>query len=320
MKVLIFGGAGFVGSNLVRRCLGDPRNDITVVDSLTPQLHSTTESLLDIQDQIQFIRGDICDDFLVEELVRDQDVIFNCAAQTSHPRSLEEPLFDAEINCIGNLKLLEAVRQYNPRAVVVYPSCSTIIGRAQRPVVDETHGERPLDIYSANKSVAEKYYQIYCTAHDVRTVVLRFANLYGPYGKGFPEFGFVNYFIYLAAEGRDITVYGDGHQTRNVMYIADAVEILYRSAFNRDLYGKLLFATHDEHLSVMQIAQKICTAFGQSQVVQVPWPDMRKRIEIDGVRISSQQLRQLTGWYPRFTFDEGIVQTRTILEKARQFA
>lgn len=318
MKILIFGGAGFVGSNLVRRCLADPINDITVVDSLAPQLKSTTDSLFDILDEIRFICGDICDDLLLEELVRDHDIIFNCAAQTSHPRSLEDPLFDAEINCIGNLKLLEAVRQYNPRAVVVYPSCSTIIGKAQRPIVDETHGERPLDIYSANKSVAEKYYHIYHTAHDVRTVILRFANLYGPYGKGFPEFGFLNYFIHLASEGQDITVYGDGHQTRNVMYIADAVEILYQSAFNPAIYGKVLFAAHDEHLSVMDIAKKICATFGQSEVVQVPWPDMRKRIEVDGVRISSQQLRQLTGWYPRFTFDEGIAQTRMIIERTRQ--
>ena len=157
-RVLIIGGAGFLGSNLVRACLKDSDTKVTVLDSLDPHFLSTRESLCDVEDSIRFIQGDLLNEALLSELVKGQDVIFNCAAQTSHPLSIREPLLDVQINCIGNLKLLEAVRRFNPEAKVIYPSSSTVIGKALLETVDEDHWERPLEIYSANKSAAEKYY------------------------------------------------------------------------------------------------------------------------------------------------------------------
>src|SRR6185436_6662376 len=191
--------------------------------------------LSDVWDRIEFVRGSMGDEPLIADAVQGQDVIFNCAAQTSHPLSLQDPLFDAEINCLGNLRLLEAVRLLNRNAVVVYTSSSTVIGKATEAVVDETHGEKPLDIYSANKGVAEKYYRIYNRVHDLKTVVLRFANLYGPYGKGSPDFGFVNYFIDLALRDEEIRIFGSGEQTRNVLYAEDAADALYVAAISPEL-------------------------------------------------------------------------------------
>ncbi|MCA9399398.1 MAG: NAD-dependent epimerase/dehydratase family protein, partial [Candidatus Omnitrophica bacterium] len=206
MNILILGGAGFLGCNLVRRCLKDEGNTIRVVDALDPRLKSTTDNLAEVMGRIDFIQGSLCDRALMDKVVADADVIFNCAAQTSHPLSLSDPFFDVEMNCVGNLHLLESVKEKNRTAKVIYTSSSTIIGKALNEVVDETHGEAPLDIYSANKGVAEKYYRIYHTLYDMKTLSLRFANLYGPYGKGYPEFGFINYFIELARRNQDITI------------------------------------------------------------------------------------------------------------------
>ena len=318
MRILVLGGAGFVGANLVRHCLAAGNNRVTVVDSLDPRIGSTKDGLAEVLDSIDFLQGDIRDTQLIRESVKGQDVIFNCAAQTSHTQSLADPVFDAEVNCIGNLSLLEAVRLENAEAVVVYPSTSTVVGRATKEVIDEDHLERPLDIYSAHKSVAEKHYQIYSNVHSLKTVVLRFANLYGPYGKPLPEFGFLNYFIDLANNRQDITVYGEGGQTRNVMFVGDAVDIMYRSATDKNLLGGVYFATHDEHLTVSEIAHKIVGVFGRGQVVTTEWPDVRKRIEVDSVRFSSDQLRGLTGWRPRFSFEEGLTQCKDIMEGVGQ--
>lgn len=315
MNILVLGGAGFLGANLVRRCLAEPGANVLVVDSLDPHLRSSTQNLRDVWPQLTFVRGDMRDEHLLASVVQGKDVIFNCAAQTSHPLSIQYPLLDADINCLGNLKLLESVRLLNPSAVVVYTSSSTVIGKADEAVVDETHGERPLEIYSANKGVAEKYYRIYHTLHGLKTVVLRFANLYGPYGKGYSEFGFINYFIHLAWLDDEIKIFGTGNQERNVMYVDDATEILWQAAHDSRLIGETFFATSEEHLSVAEIARKTVDGLARGRVTHIEWPEERLRIEIDRVQFSAARLRAITGWKPRYDFDAGLGLTKAVLEK-----
>ncbi|GFE62138.1 NAD(P)-dependent oxidoreductase [Geobacter sp. AOG2] len=313
MNVLIIGGAGFLGANLVRRCLAEPDVQVTVMDSLEPHLHATTNNLRPVWPRIRFVRGDLRDETLLADIVQDKDIIFNCAAQTSHPLSIQYPLLDAEINCLGNLKLLESVRLLNKKARIVYTSSSTVIGKAVTEVVDEDHWERPLEIYSANKGVAEKYYRIYHTIHDLHTVVLRFANLYGPYGKGYPEFGFINYFIHQALNNQEITIFGTGNQSRNVLYIEDATDILWRAAFEPRLVGESWFATSDQHLTVAEIAETIVRIFEQGKVTHIAWPEERKKIEIDHVEFSSRRLRSIVNWQPAFSFIDGLRQIKAVV-------
>lgn len=320
MNVLIIGGAGFLGANLVRRCLIESGTQVTVMDSLDPHFRATTDNLKAVWGDIRFVRGDMRDETLLAELVQDQHVIFNCAAQTSHPLSIQYPLLDAEINCLGNLKLLETIRLLNRDAVVVYTSSSTVTGRAQSEVVDEDHPERPLEIYSANKGVAEKYYRIYYGLYGLKTAVLRFGNLYGPYGKGYSEFGFINYFIHLAWTESEIKVFGEGGQVRNVMYVEDAADILWRAGQDSRLAGETYLATSDEHLSVLEVAETIVRVFGRGRVTHVEWPDDRRRFEVESVRFSSARLRAVTGWKPRYDFPTGLERTRAVLEAQQRGA
>lgn len=314
-KVLVLGGAGFLGANLVRWLLQHPSLELTVVDSLDPVFLSKKESLDKVADKITFIRGDIRDQELLATVIPDQDIIFNLAAQTSHPLSLEQPIYDAESNVLGNLKVLEAVRKLNPRARVVYSSSSTVVGKAVGDVIDESHGEKPLDIYSANKGVAEKYYRIYHRVHDIPTVVIRFANLYGPFGKPDPSFGFLNFFIHQAANGESIKIFGDGQQTRNVMFVDDACEILWQAAVHPKLTGETYFAAHHDHHTVEEIAKAIIQVFEKGSLEFVPWPELRKRIEIERVVISSARLHYVTGWKPRYSLNEGLKLTRKRIEE-----
>lgn len=318
MNVLIIGGAGFVGANLVRRCLVEKDVQVTVMDSLDPHLHSNVSNLQEVWSRIRFVRGDMRDETLLAEIVQDQDVIFNCAAQTSHPLSIQYPLLDAEINCLGNLKLLESIRLLNSSALVIYISSSTVIGKARSGVVDEEHPEHPLEIYSANKGVAEKYYRIYNTLHDLKTVVLRFANLFGPYGKGFKEFGFINYFIHLARTGQEIRIFGSGDQTRNVLYVEDMVDLLWSVAREPSLIGGSYFATSEEHLGVREIAETIVRIFQSGRVTYIDWPEERRRIEVDHAVFSSERLRSLIDWRPKYDLTSGLLRTKSIIEAQGQ--
>lgn len=310
MNILVIGGAGFVGANMVRRCLEEPAARVTVMDALEPHLRASTQTLKDVWGRIRFVRGDIRNEMLLSEIIQGQDVIFNCAAQTSHPLSIQYPLLDAEINCLGNLKILESMRLLNSAARIIYTSSSTVIGKAEYLPVDESHPEDPLEIYSANKGVAEKYYHIYHRLHGLHTVVLRFANLYGPYGKGYPEFGFVNYFIDLALRDQEIRIFGDGSQERNVLFIEDATEVLWQAATAAGLEGKSWLATSEEHLSLQEIAETIVRVFGRGRVVNVEWPETRRKIEIEKVRFSSRRLKSLVPWEPRVSFADGLQRLR----------
>jgi UDP-glucose 4-epimerase len=271
--------------------------------------------LQEVWSQIRFIRGDIRNETLLAEIVQDQDVIFHCAAQTSHALSVRYPLLDAEINCLGSLKLLEAVRLLNPDAVVVYSSSSTVIGKKLNDIADEEHPERPLEIYSANKGVTEKYFRIYHTHYDLKTVVLRFANLYGPFGKGYPEFGFINYFIHLAWANRQIQIFGKGEQTRNVMYVEDATDILWRAANEPRLIGETYLATAPQHQTVREIAKTIVKVFQRGNIAYIEWPEERRRIEIGHVNLSSERLRAIINWKPQYDLIAGLKRTKAVLEK-----
>jgi len=314
MNILILGGAGFIGVNLVHRCLEDPKNKVTIVDSLDPRFKSDIHYLDSVKSKIQCIEADICDSNAMDLVVKNKDVIFNCAGQTSHPLSLENPILDAKINCIGNLTVLESIRKHNPKAKVIFTASSTAIGKAQYTNIDEQHPERPLDIYSANKGVAEKYYYIYHKVHGLKTVSLRFANLFGPYGKGFPDFGFINYFIHLAYQNKEIPIYGDGSQMRNVMYIKDAVDLLYKTISIDSLFGDIYFAVHREHYSIRAITEAIIETFGSGTIKNVPWPTLRKKIEIDDIIITGDKLFSKTNWKPSYTLKEGFKETKKILD------
>jgi len=300
MNILILGGAGFLGNNLVRTCLKKGKNKIVVVDSLEPRLKSNLDNLKEVLPKITFIKGDIRDRKLMDRVVKNQDVIFNCAGQTSHPLSLEDPFFDVEINCLGNLTVLEAVKKNNKKARLIYTSSSTLIGKAIGETVDEKHGEKPLDIYSANKGIVEKYYYIYSKVHGLTTLSLRFANLYGPYGKASSDFGFINYFIDLAYRDKEIPIYGNGSQIRNVMYAEDAADLLYRCALKKDIFNDVYFAVHREHYSILQIAKQIISVFAKGKIKKIPWPDIRKKIEIDNVVISGAKLFYKTKLEPKY--------------------
>jgi UDP-glucose 4-epimerase len=315
MNVAIIGGAGFLGANLVRRILKEPGVCVTVMDSLEPRLFSTTENLKEVMGRITFLQGDVRDDAVLKNVLSGQDVIFNCAAQTSHSLSIRYPLLDTEINCLGNLKLLEGVRKWNRRALVVFPSSTSVIGPGMQDIVDEDHRERPVDIYSANKAAAEKYYRIHQGLYGLRTVVLRFPNLFGPYGKNSPEFGFINYFLHRAWRGETLEIFGSGEQIRNVMYVGDAVEALWSSTRDSRFTKEIFFAVSREHRSVSEIAEMVVRVLGRGQIKRIPWPEHRRLIEQGDARFTPERLERLTGWTCGYDLVSGLKQTLSILEK-----
>jgi UDP-glucose 4-epimerase len=308
-NVLITGGLGFIGSNLARRCL-ELGAKVTLYDCLDPRSGGNMHNVADIQDRVNIVLNDIRNFEGVCACIRGQDVLFSCAAYTSHPYSMKEPLTDIDVNCKGIINLLEAARRFNPGAKIVHVGTSTQAGKMVVNPIDELHPEFPVDIYSANKSASEKYVLIYGHAYGMRTTVVRFANVFGPRSNiRNPDFGVMNYFVGLALQGRDLTIFGEGRQMRNIMYIEDAVEALIAAAQSPASEGEVLLAVADRHYSVLDMAEAITRHIG-GRVRKVEWPRERQVIEVGDAILTNAKIKRVLGWSPKCALDDGLIKTR----------
>lgn len=307
-KVLITGGLGFIGSNLAHRCL-ELGAEVTIYDCLDPHSGGNMHNVKDIEDDIEIVLNDIRNFEGVSTCIRGQDILFNCAAFTSHPNSMKEPLVDIDVNCKGVINLLEAARRFNPDIKIVHIGTSTQIGRMQFDHVDERHPEFPMDIYSANKSASEKYVLIYGSAYKMHTTVVRLANVFGPRSNiKSAEFGFMNYFVGLALQGKELTVFGEGQQLRNISYVEDAVSALIMAALRLESDGQAFFAVADRQYTVSEIAYGIADHIG-GRVRFVEWPKERQAIEVGDAIISNRKIKESLCWTPTYTLCDGLIKT-----------
>jgi len=309
-KILITGGLGFIGSNLAHKCL-ELGAEVTVFDCLDPRSGGNLYNIKDIQDSMEVFFHDILNFDLISQCVIHKDVIINCAASTSHPFSMREPWIDLDVNSRGAINLLEAVRRYNRNVKFIHLGTSTQLGKLKYEPADEDHPEFPTDIYSANKSVSEKYVLIYANTYQLRAAVIRLSNVYGPRASiHSPEFTFNNYFIGLALQDKEITVFGKGTQKRNVIYIDDAVSAIIFASQSEMVKGKTLFAVGDEHYSVAEIAYATVKYIGKGRVNFIEWPHNRKVVEVGDAVLSNKRIKECLSWQPVYNLKTGLIKTR----------
>jgi UDP-glucose 4-epimerase len=316
LNILITGGLGFIGSNLAHHLVKEGHR-VSIIDILEPTSGGNLYNIRGIESDVEVLAGDIEDfSFLCKSIVR-SDVVVNCAARTSHQNSMKDPLSNIDVNCTGVINLLEAVRRFNPDCKVIQIGTTTQFGILNYSPADENHPEFPLDIYSANKTVSEKYIQIYSKAHRVRASVVRLPNVFGPRAAiHSAEFTFNNYFIGLALQGRSITVFGKGEQLRNVLYIDDAIQAII-SMMDPKAEGEVFLATANEHYSVAELAEATVKMIGGGSVTRVEWPQGRKSIEVGDAVFNNKKIREKLGWEPVVSLDAGLELTRDYYLKCR---
>ena len=262
-----------------------------------------------MQDDVNIVLNDIRNFEGLSACIRDQDILFSCAAYTSHPNAMREPLIDIDVNCKGVINILEAARRFNQDLNIVHVGTSTQIGRMLFEPITETHPEFPVDIYSANKSASEKYVLIYGSAYGMRTCVVRFPNAFGPRSNiKRPDFGFINWFVGQALQDRELTVFGSGRQKRNIVHVYDCVSALVGAAECERAGGKVLFAVSDKHYTVAELAGAVAEVIG-GRVRFVDWPKDRQAIEVGDAVISNALITETLNWSPEYDLRRGLIQT-----------
>ena len=318
-KILITGGLGFVGSNLAIKCV-ELGGEVTIYDSLAPNSGGNLFNIEPIKNQVKLVFSDILDFREVSNTIYQKDILFNCAASTSHLLSMREPLIDSDVNSKGLLILLEACKRFNKDIKFIHIGTSTQLGCLRYKPADEEHPEFPTDIYSANKSVSEKYAIIYSKAFDLDVSVIRLSNVYGPRALiKSSDFTFNNYFIGLAVQNKQITIYGEGTQIRNFIYVDDVVSALIMAAQNKESKGEVFFAVGDEHCSVADIAGKIISVFKKGSLKFVEWPIDRKATEIGDAVISNEKIKKILLWKPQYNLSSGLAETKDYYLKNLEF-
>ena len=309
-KILITGGLGFIGSNLAKRCI-DLGAKVTIFDCLDPRSGGSLYNVHDFKNSVELCFKDILNFDQISEHIVNKDIIFNCAASTSHSFSMKEPWLDMDVNSRGVINLLESVRRFNRDVRFIHIGTTTQLGPLQYEPADEKHPEFPTDIYSANKSVSEKYVLIYSKSYQINASVLRLSNVFGPRASiHSPEFTFNNYFIGLALQNKKISLFGTGDQKRNVIFVDDAVSALIQASQEDNLKGEVLFAVGDSHYSVGQIAENTVKYIGSGSVTYVDWPKDRKLIEVGDAIISNKKIKKMINWKPKCSLKEGFLKTK----------
>ena len=234
-KIVVTGGAGFIGSALARALVarGD---DVSVLDNFST---GKRENLREMASQLTIVEGDILDAALLDTVFAGADVVFHEAAIPSVPRSLAAPMPSHNANATGTLNVLEAARRCQVRRVV-YAGSSSAYGEPPSLPVVETMAPAPLSPYAVSKLAGEHYLRVYARVFGVQTVTLRYFNVFGPRQDPNSQYAAViPRFITAALDGRSPTVYGDGEQSRDFCFIENVVEANLRAADAEGASGKV---------------------------------------------------------------------------------
>lgn len=299
-RILVTGGAGFIGSNLVDQL--SPDNKVVVLDNLFSGLLSNLDKS---KDRITFVKGDILDKALLRDIVAEVDYVFHLAAHVGNIRSIKDPHFDMEVNIRGTLNLLEACRNSNISRLV-YSSSGAIFGEAKYLPIDEEHPLNPESPYAVSKLAAEKYCFAYHKVYGVPTTVLRYFNVYGLRQDTSEYANAVAIFLSRTKEGKPLTIFGDGKQTRDFIFVEDVVRANILAATHPSAVGEIFNIATGREDSIEHLVNIIRRISGRE--ISIIHADPRAG-EVRHSRANIEKAQRLLGYNPETSLEEGLSLT-----------
>jgi len=339
-RTLITGGAGFIGTNTAARLLHEGR-PVRIVDDLSRPGVERNLAWLEAEygSALEVEVADVADARVMQRAVAGVDAVFHFAAQVAVTTSLVDPVRDADVNVRGTMQLLEAVRRRPRPPAVVFTSTNKVYGSladvelhegpsrympVAAPLAERGIGEdRPLAFctpYGCSKGAADQYVLDYAGSYGVPSVVFRMSCIYGPHQFGTEDQGWVAHFLISAIEGRPITIYGDGKQLRDILYVEDLVDaLLLARARAGELAGRAfnIGGGPANTVSLIELIAMISELTGEAPVVhERPWRQGDQRYYVSDTRAFARA----TGWRPTADPEHGVSALCDWLGSARQQA
>jgi CDP-paratose 2-epimerase len=328
--VLITGGCGFVGTNLAHRFLSEGHR-VCVLDNLSRSgVERNLEWLRATHGDKLIVKiGDVRDAATVRDAVRRATHVFHLAAQVAVTTSLDDPLADFEVNARGTVNVLEAVRHSSQKPPLFFTSTNKVYGGLEDVELHEdrlryapahrataAHGiseARPLDFhspYGCSKGTADQYVLDYARSYGLKTVVFRMSCIYGPHQFGTEDQGWVAHFLIRALNREPITIYGDGKQVRDILYVEDLVDAFMLAAKNIDVCSGRAFNIGGGAANTISL-RELLTMLRKfdGREARVDWGDWRTGDQKYYVS-DSTRFRELTGWQPATRAQDGIQTLR----------
>jgi UDP-glucose 4-epimerase len=306
VRVLVTGGAGFIGSTLVDRLLAEGHTVDVVDDLSTGSLANLAQARAEPRHKFSFQRIDVRAPAVVELIKRRRpEVIFHLAAQADVRVSVERPGFDAEVNVIGTINVLEGARAAGSRKVVFAGSGGTLYGEPGELPVRESHPQHPLSPYGVSKKAAGDYLAAYRELHGVEFTILALANVYGPRQDPHGEAGVIAIFCERLRAGARPVVFGDGRQTRDYVYVGDVAEATL-AALQSPVTGPVNVGAGAE-TSVLDLVDALRALAGDAAFQPEhapPRPGEARRSCLDSSRAAAE-----LGWHARTPLPDGLRAT-----------
>lgn len=294
-KILVTGGTGFVGSHLVDK-LVQRRHKVVVIDNLSTGFRSN------LNPRAKFYKIDICSAAIDKIFEKEKfDYMFHYAAQVDVRKSLQNPILDVEVNISGSLNLLRSCQRRKVKKVVFASTGGAIYGEQEYFPADERHPELPISPYGVAKLSVEKYLYFYQEVYGIHYVALRYSNIYGPRQNPKGDSGVVAIFSEKLLTDSPLTTYGDGRQTRDYLYVEDAVNAALLALKSKSS-GAFNIGTGRE-TSVNQLCRMMkAKTSSKSKKVYAPFRAGEQRRSC----IDYTKAKKLLGWKPRFDLDSGL--------------
>ena len=299
MKILVTGGAGFIGSNIVDELI-EKKHKVVIVDNLA------TGNIKNVNKKAKFYKVSVCDKKKIDDIFKKEkiDVVIHHAAQLDVRKSVADPCFDADVNIKGTLNILEACKNTKVKKIIFASSGGTIYGECGSKAPDEKAFANPLSPYGVAKLSVEHYIKAYSALFGLKYTVLRYANVYGPRQDANGEAGVVAIFIGKMTQNKDIFIFGDGKQLRDYVYVKDVVSANIKALTKGN--NEVINIGTNKTTSVTKLEQELSKVIGYTKK-----PIFKPKIngELFKSFLNISKAKKVLGWQPKVDISKGLKYT-----------